>query len=345
MYSLTAVCSEEPIGRGALASLTTCLRARSEEKPVSETFVSAGDGAGLLSSSPSDANAKRNLVLYSLCALPGIILCVSIIKPAFTGLTLKSSAAVLPLVVLLLGLLLPLIDIMLMRKKWWLPGALGGLGLILLAVGSLTAGFDQRHPKPNSIFYGLNSDTGVGVWASTDENSDEWTSQFFPPSAKKAILDKYFVFSSRKYLQTETAAVAPIEPPVMELLSETTNNEQRTLHVRISSPRQAPLLMVNLENESVAETIVNGKRVDSGYMALSDESRNRWELRYYGLPAGGIDLIVTVKSSAPLKFRCVDQSYGLPQLANPPFKPRPDYMTPAPAPTSDTVLVGKSYTF
>ncbi len=307
-------------------------------------FTLVAVGVGLIASSTPDVNVKQHLVLSLLCALPGIILSVPVIRLAFTGLTLKSSAAVLPLVVLLLGLLLPLIDIMLRLKKWWLPGALGGLSLILLIAGSLTAGFDQRHPKPSSVFYGLNSDTGMGDWASLDENPDEWTSQFFAPSAKRAVLDKYFVFSAKKYLQTETAA-APIDPPVIELLDESTNNDLRTLHLRIKSPRQSPLVMVHLENQSVVKAVINGKRVDSRYMVTTDESKNHWGLRYYGLPAEGIDLIVTVRSSEPLKFRCVDQSYGLPQLPNTQFNPRPEYMTPKAAPTSDTVMVSKSYTF
>jgi hypothetical protein len=283
--------------------------------------------------------------LYLLCALPGIILGVPVVSMAFTGLTLKSSALVLPLVVLLLGLLLPLVEVMSRLKRWWLPAALGGLSLILLVAGSLTAGFDREHPKPSSLFYGLDGDTGTGVWASLDEKPDEWTSQFFAPSAKRAPLDKYFVFSSRKYLQTETAAVAPIEPPVVELLGESASDEQRTLHLRISSPRRAPLVMLHLENGGVVEAVINGKRVDARHLAVAGESRNRWGLRYYGVPADGLDLVVTVKSSAPLKFRCVDQSYGLPQLTNAPFKPRPDDMTASPAPTSDTVMVSRSYTF
>ncbi|MET0646194.1 MAG: M20/M25/M40 family metallo-hydrolase [Pyrinomonadaceae bacterium] len=308
-------------------------------------FTLVAVGVNLMLSSRPDVNVKQHLALYLLCALPGIILGVPIVKMAFTGLTLNSSALVLPLVVLLLGLLLPLVEVMSSLKRWWLPGALGGLGLILLVAGSLTAGFDRAHPKPSSLFYGLDSDTGMGVWASLDEKPDEWTSQFFAPSAKRAVLDKYFAFSSRKYLQTEAAAVAPMEPPVVELLGESTSGEQRTLHLRISSPRQAPVLMLHLENEGVVEAVINGKRVDSSHLAAAGESRNRWGLRYYGVPADGLDLIVTVKSSAPLKFRCVDQSYGLPQLTNAPFKPRPDDMMASPAPTSDTVMVSKSYTF
>jgi hypothetical protein len=308
-------------------------------------FTLVAVGVNLILSSRPDVNVNQHLVLYLLCALPGIILGVPVVMLAFTGLTLKSSVVVLPLVVLLVGLLLPLVEVMSSLKRWWLPGALGGLGLILLAAGSLTAGFDRAHPKPSSLFYGLNSDTGTGVWASLDEKPDEWTSQFFAPSSNRALLDKYFVFSSRKYLQAETAAVAPIEPPVVELLGESTSDEQRTLHLRISSPRQAPLVMLSLENGSVVGAVINGKRVDSRHPAAAGESGNRWGLRYYGVPADGLDLIVTVKSSAPLKFRCVDQSYGLPQLPNAPFKPRPDDMTPSPAPTSDTVMVSKSYTF
>lgn len=307
-------------------------------------FTLVAVGVGLISKAPPEVSLKQNLPLHLLCALPGIILGVPVVILGFAGLTLKSSAVVLPLVVLLVGLLLPLVDIMTRPKRWWLPLTLGGLGLVLLAAGSLTAGFDRTRPQPSSLFYGLNADTGAGVWASIDDGPDEWTSQFFAPSAKRAVLDKYFVFSSRKYLQAEAAA-APFEPPTVELLGERTDEGRRTLHLRVSSPRRAPVVMLHLENEGVVEAVINGRRVDPAYMAVTEEGKAHWGLRYYGVPAGGVELILTVKSSAPLKFRCVDQSYGLPQLPNATFKPRPDYMTAAPAPTSDTVMVSKSYIF
>jgi len=302
-------------------------------------FMLVGLGVSLISNHPTEASIKH-AVLYFTCAVPGIILAVPVICLAFIGLMLKSYETTLVFVALLWGLLLPLVDIMAPTKTWWLPGILSGLGVILIIAGSLTSGFDQKHPKPNNIFYGLNSDNGRAVWASLDGKPDEWTSQFFRHLAERGVLSEYFAFSSRKYLQAP-AISAPIAGPVVELLSDSVNNGLRILRLQIKSPRLAPIMMVHLENHGVIDAVINNKRVDSVLMAAA----GRWGVRYYGLSAEGVDLILTVESAGPLRFKCVDQSYGLPQFPNTTFNHRPDYMIAAPDPTSDTVMVSKSYTF
>ena len=303
-------------------------------------FALVALGVNLISSHQSEMSVKQ-AALYVLCAIPGIILGVPVVRLAFIGLTLKSYEIVLVFVALLWGLLLPLVNIMARTKAWWLPGVLSGLGAILIVAGSLTSGFDQKHPKPNNVFYGLNSDNGKAVWASLDEKPDEWTSQFFASSAERGVLSEYFAFSSRKYLQAPAIA-APVAGPVVELLSDSVNDGLRTLHLQIMSPRLAPIMVVHLENQGVIDAVINGKRVERRLMTPPEAKR--WGLRYYGLPSGGMDMVLTVRSTEPLKVRCVDQSYGLPQFPNIPFKQRPDYMI-APSPVSDTVMVSKFYTF
>lgn len=306
-------------------------------------FVLVALGVSLRSKPEPEATATH-LVRYILCAIPGIVLCVPVIRLAFTGLTLKSSMTVLIFAALLWGLFLPLINIMVRAKAWWLPAVLGGLGILLIVAGSLTSGFDRRHPKPNNIFYGLNTDTGKAIWASLDNKPDEWTSQFLRPPVERGLLNEYFAFSLRRYWQSQAVA-APIAGPTVKLLGDSTNDGLRTLHLQIVSPRQAPVMMVHLENKNVTDAIINDRRVDPRFITAFDESKNRWGLRYYGLPATGLDLILTVRSTDPLRFRCVDLSYGLPSPPDIPFKQRPEHMIAAPTLTADGVMVSKSYTF
>ena len=94
--------------------------------------------------------------------------------------------------------------------------------------------------------------------------------------------------------------------------------------------------------DSLAEVqafAVNGRKVDSV------SSRNQWGLRYHALPAEGIELALDVKAQEPLKFRVVDQSYGLPALPGKPITPRPSGLIPSSIPFSDSTLVAKSYVF
>ena len=88
---------------------------------------------------------------------------------------------------LLLGLLIPHLDLVAKPNRWVLPGAAAALGLGLLLVGSLTAGFDARHPRPNSILYALNADTQQAIWESGDEAPDAWTAQFLGSRRRRGV--------------------------------------------------------------------------------------------------------------------------------------------------------------
>jgi len=46
-----------------------------------------------------------------------------------------------------------------------------------------------------------------------------------------------------------------------------------------------------------------------------------------------------------LKLRVDDRTYGLPQIAEKPIKPKPDYIVPSPSWLSETTVVSKSYIF
>jgi hypothetical protein len=62
--------------------------------------------------------------------------------------------------VLMLGPLIPHLHLLAGFNPWVLPGAAVTLGLGVVLLGTVTAGFDAAHPRPNSILYALNADTG-----------------------------------------------------------------------------------------------------------------------------------------------------------------------------------------
>jgi hypothetical protein len=99
-----------------------------------------------------------------------------------------------------------------------------------------------------------------------------------------------------------------------------------------------------LAKDRVIDAVID-KCVDPDLKRSTGERERRWGLRYYAPPPEGLDLVLTVRSTAPLKFRCVDQSYGLPQFPDLQFNGMPDYRTAAPSVTSDTIVVSKSFTF
>src|SRR5918999_3237316 len=87
----------------------------------------------------------------TLSAIPAVFL----FAPGVYGVPLTRellSPNVAPLfalvIVLMLGLLIPHLDLVARPNRWVLPGAAAALGLGLLLTGTLTAGFHAGQPKP-----------------------------------------------------------------------------------------------------------------------------------------------------------------------------------------------------
>lgn len=278
--------------------------------------------------------------LVAVCAVPALVLCVPMASLAFSGLTVRMGAPVAAFVALLVGLLLPLVEFVVRRRGWLLPAGLVLAGLGLIAAGVLAGGFSLERPRPSNLFYALNGDTGGAVWASVNREADEWTAQFFKP-AERGELREFFPSNSRAYLRAPAPAL-PLTPPACELVEESTEGGLRTVRLRVRSQRQAPTLSFYLENAGVERGAVNGKALESRPQSDGDA---RWELRYYGLPAEGLDLVLTVRPNGPLKVKVVDQSYGLAEAGGAGFVARPAGLMPMSQPTSDVVLVSKSYVF
>jgi hypothetical protein len=69
-------------------------------------------------------------------------------------------------------------------------------------------------------------------------------------------------------------------------------------------------------------------------------------MSYYAPPPGGIELVLSVKPSLPIKIRVMDGSYGLPEIPSASLAARPAWLMPsARLLYSDQTLVNRSYAF
>lgn len=286
------------------------------------------------------SDSLKRMAVFSIGAMPGVIILAPVIYLIFVGLALGMSGVVIVLVVLLVGLFIPHLSFIATSYKWLLPGALALVSVGLIGAGSLTSGFDRSHPRPASIFYGLDVDKAKAVWASADEAPDSWTQQFFSTGNSRGGLPEYLPLSSRAFLQAP-APVIQLSAPQLELLNDETNNNVRTLRLRVTSPRQAAVVSLTIDPDTqLTGSAVNGK-------VIKDQSgpENPWALRYYGLPQQGIEVTLMARSSAPINIRIVDQSYGLPAMQGISMQPRPENMMPSMLPYADSTFVTKSYKF
>ena len=304
-------------------------------------------GLGVRLSLKRDAAASfKGWAILCLCAIPGIVLLAPTIEQVFVGLTLNWIGLVMALVVLLLGLLIPHLDLITAANKWSLAMASMLIFVGCVVAGSLASGNDANQPKLDSIFYGLNADSGTAVWASADRKADEWTSQFFNEDAADGVLPEFFSANSTgKYLQSP-APVEALAAPNIEALEDDSQDGVRKLRLRITSPRHANLLSLYVDSKAeVLRATVNGRPVDGNATSAALKRAQQWSLRYYSVPPDGIEVSAEIKTSEPLKLRVVDQSYGLPALQGKSLRARPADIIPAPISITDSSFVSKSFTF
>jgi Peptidase family M28 len=287
------------------------------------------------------------LAPLALCAIPGIVLFTPLIYLLFVSLTLRLSGAVMVMVVLLLGLLTPHLNIITTSGKWLCSSIAALVAIGLLVAAGLVAGFDHNHAKANSVFYSADADTGRAIWASADEEPDDWTGQFFAANAEKGALPEYSPSLPGEFLKSP-APMSPLPAPHITPLADDARDGVRTLHMWITSPRQAPIISIYVDaTAGVLGSVVNGKRISNQATPPHGGPERRWSLRYWALPEEGIALTLRVSSSHPVEIRVVDQSYGLPDTPGVVFKPRPTSMMPTPFGfgLSDATLVSKSFVF
>lgn len=308
-------------------------------------------GTGVVFAAKQQENVwTRRFVVPLLCAVPGILLFTPLIYLVAISLTLRLAAVVAAIVALLLGSLIPHLKCMLTPNKWLLPGAAALLSLGFLVAGNMASGFNASQPKPNDVMYAMDADTGKAVWASAEPTPDAWTRQFFAEGVQRARLPQFFPVSPRD-LTLGPAPLVSLTAPHIALLDDKTGDGVRTLRMRITSPRQAPVVLVFVgDSTEVLGAAIDGKPIARNDTPAREGSRISWGMTYWAFPSEGLELTLDVKPSGPVHIRVVDRTDGLPEIPGQSFQDRPNSTMIAPsfgnvAQYSNGTLVVKSFTF
>ena len=206
--------------------------------------------AYMLLSKEQPERSGKFLLLLLPSAFAGIILLVPLIYQTFIGLTLGLIGGVMALLVLLLGLFVPHLKLMATPRQWILPGAMLLVGTGFLGAGIFGSDYDARQPRLNSMMYGLNAETGKAVWASADGRPDEWNSQFLKGGQiQRRPLPEFFSSgTTMTFTFIQPATVHALAAPNMDMLDDSTKDGVRSLRLRITSSRQAPVISVYLDS-------------------------------------------------------------------------------------------------
>jgi hypothetical protein len=226
--------------------------------------------------------------------------------------------------VVLLALLAEQLEVMTARRKWLLPGACAVLSLSFMVFGALHSGYDAQHPRPDTIAYWLNADTGNGSWISLDERPDGWTSQFLVGRIEREKIDIFVAPGGESILKTDAPSLKLPAPEIVTLDDSVSGNE-RILRLRLTSLRHADVLWVALEKVTVLRATIGGKKLPSKMVEPNDRL---WGFYYAVPPADGIELDIAMGLADAPRLTLTDQTNGLPDIPGLHIKPRTEDQMP-----------------
>jgi hypothetical protein len=282
------------------------------------------------------ARPTGQLAVAALAAVPGILLVAPFVHLVLIAMPFAlAPALVLPLV-LLWTLLIPLLRRSTIASRWMFPGIVGAIALLFFVLAG-RGRFDRDHRGSNHLLYVLNAATQGARWVSADPQPDGWTARFLGKNPHRAPLADAFPLGRRAYLQAP-APVVSLPAPEARLLDDVTANGVRRLRFRLSSPRGAERISVQINAEILNPTL-DGKPIPA------TEPQTSLSFIYLAPPKDGVELAFETKAPGPLSIQLADESYGLPLLEGATSTDRPEEMMPAPFFRSDFTIVTETCAF
>jgi hypothetical protein len=266
-------------------------------------------------------------VLVTLAgAAPGVILVSSATYLLLMSAGLKQVATLLA-VWLAAGLLvLPLAAVRTAFGRWW-PLTLAVVSLVVLMTVGSTVAFDAGHPKFASISYRIDR-RGQASWQTVDR-VNVWTRQFLPDRARIRFGSSYFPQLGVRTTTTSAAPPLALPRPRLRLLSDTVEGDRRTVRLRLSSPRGAPVVSLLLHSTvGILTADVDGQTLGGKDTTILDGTSVRWSFDYHGLPRRGVVVTLRCAAGKPLLLSAVDFSYGMPAQLAGQYDERPGGMLP-----------------
>jgi len=303
-------------------------------------------GLGLLSlamSFRSGGHGMLSSLMRLLFAVPAIFLFTLLIAAIDAGLPgdpLPSLVVSVILTIILLVFLVPQLEPITGGGNLTISAAFALMGVVLLGWGASHSEYDSGHPRPDTIAYWLDADTGKSSWISLDEKPDSWTSQFLTGRVEKATLN-IFVSPGDRILKSAAPPLS-LPAPQITLLDDSSAPNERVLRLRLASGRQPSTLWVSVQNATILRATIDGKKAPSKMVEPRDKL---WGFYYAAPPAQGIELTIAVNPSDKPQFTLSDQTNGLPEVPGFRSKPRTSDLMPLnyfPA-FDSTALVSKSF--
>lgn len=258
----------------------------------------------------------------ALAALPAVVLLVPVCVLFVPVLGLNLLAAMLVLAALLGATVAALAELLPRRRATTTALLAGSLVAVLLFVG--TAVLDRpsaAHPRPVSLGYLLDADTGSAFWVSEGTAAQPVVGAKLTEPPRR--FDDRLPFLGPAPVSSGPAPVAAATGPSANTPTVTEVDGVRTVRVRLSAPEGTDQLAVNVDTRGhqVVAASVAGVSLPVVENWPAAEGGWRWGFLFVGPPSRGVDVELRVRGDAEVPVRAVAVSAGLPDVPQAPELP------------------------
>ncbi|MFD0622911.1 hypothetical protein ACFQ2K_08855 [Streptomyces sanglieri] len=256
-------------------------------------------------------------VAGAVAAVPAVALVLPVVLLLLPALGLSLIAAPLVLAALLGAVLLSLLEPLPSRRAFtvgMLAVAMAGAGT--LVVGTALDGYSADEPRPVSLGYALESDTGKATWVGLGDTSEPTVGRLL--TGEPARYDDRIPPLGDVALANGPAKAVPLDTPRTANVSSTEADGVRTVRVRIQAPADAHTIAVHADTRAhqIFDATVEGAKLTSG--PKRPGGGWGWSFDYAAPPADGIDVVLRIRGKGPLPIRVVSIAVGLPDGADAP---------------------------
>lgn len=278
----------------------------------------------------ADRRAAAAIVGRAALLAPAVLMVTPVMYTLLVVLGAPGVAAAMACVVALLGAGPEPLELLTLRPRraaatLLAAGCVGSLALALHVRG------EPGPPTPNSIAYVVDAATGRGAWVSPDATRDGFTQQFLGPTP---TLGSVPVFGSDRLTLMNAAPAAPLEPPTLELVSDRWQQGERSIELRVRSPRGARSVLLwentaasfssyRFDGAAPLPIVRFSPELDRELLRLLTGlgERARWSITLFSPQSGGSLLTLSTRNPGSLEFQIADRSEGL-AVVPPGFVPR-----------------------
>ncbi len=268
----------------------------------------------------------QRLIIGAAGSFPALVL----LPPLIVTLTETFTFLMGPPIFLFAGII-PGLSVLLLTLAGQAPRLGFGLPLAasLLAVASFfvavfNTGFSPERPKMNYLLYAANYTEGTALYATREEETDEWTEQFFSEYDQRGYIHDFVPFEQNQFRLAE-APLAHIKPGKINAVEDAVVNGVRHLALHIKTGYETAEFFLWTDAETPVRSVSFN---DIPWHHSDGQPGPEW----YGHIRGRFDEGVMIRfalddADRPFTLTMVEQSYGLPKTI-PAIRPRPDWMIP-----------------